>query len=140
MIFRSNKIYNERTKQNHLRDIPQTNLFLHLKNRSRKSIPPKESFYKAYLGNDYNFFINVLKSYLNGQKFDSSRDRGQPFSFLLGAGQVIQGWDRGVQGMKVGGVRKLVIPSNLAYGEAGSPPVIPPNSPLDFDIELLDVQ
>ena len=84
--------------------------------------------------------VHYTGTLLNGQKFDSSRDRGQPFSFLLGAGQVIQGWDRGVQGMKVGGVRKLVIPSNLAYGEAGSLPVIPPNSPLDFDIELLDVQ
>ena len=76
---------------------------------------------------------------MNGTKFDSSRDRNEPFEFTLGEGQVIKGWDQGVVGMKVGGKRKLTIPSKLAYGEQGSPPKIKPNSPLQFDIELLEV-
>jgi len=76
---------------------------------------------------------------LDGTKFDSSLDRGTPFSFTLGVGQVIPGWDKGVQGMKVGGTRKLTIPSDLAYGERGQGP-IPPNSPLVFEVELLAVE
>ena len=77
---------------------------------------------------------------LDGTKFDSSLDRGEPFSFKLGSGQVIAGWDQGVLGMKVGGKRKLTIPSNLAYGEQGVPGAIPPNATLVFEIELLMVQ
>ena len=75
----------------------------------------------------------------NGTKFDSSRDRNEPFSFLLGAGRVIQGWDEGVAGMRVGGIRKLVIPPALGYGVGGSLPTIPGNATLVFDIELLEV-
>ena len=76
----------------------------------------------------------------NGEKFDSSRDRDQPFSFTLGAGQVIAGWDEGVAGMKVGGRRKLVIPASLGYGTAGAPPDIPSGATLVFDVELLEVR
>lgn len=76
----------------------------------------------------------------DGTKFDSSVDRGQPFSFTLGAGEVIKGWDQGVAGMKVGGKRKLVIPAVLAYGEQSPSEKIPPNSDLVFEIELLKVE
>ena len=75
----------------------------------------------------------------NGKKFDSSRDRNETFDFQLGAGMVIQGWDQGVAGMKVGGRRKLTVPPELGYGAGGYPPVIPPNSTLIFDIELVEV-
>jgi len=76
----------------------------------------------------------------NGTKFDSSKDRGQPFSFPLGGGRVIKGWDEGVQGMKVGGTRKLTIPANLGYGAQGAGGVIPPNATLVFDVEVLDLK
>ena len=76
----------------------------------------------------------------NGTKFDSSLDRGQPFSFQLGAGQVIQGWEQGVPGMKVGGKRKLTIPPELGYGARGAGGVIQPNATLVFEVELLAVK
>ena len=84
--------------------------------------------------------VHYVGTLTTGAKFDSSRDRGQGFTFPLGAGRVIQGWDQGVAGMKVGGVRKLTIPPELGYGAGGFPPVIPPNSTLLFEVELLDVR
>jgi FKBP-type peptidyl-prolyl cis-trans isomerase len=82
-------------------------------------------------------YTGWLKS---GKKFDSSKDRGDPFKFELGAGRVIKGWDEGVAGMKVGGKRKLIIPPDLAYGEEGHPPQIPGNATLIFEVELLKVE
>ena len=80
-------------------------------------------------------YVGVL--YKGGKEFDSSWKRSEPFSFTLGKGQVIKGWDQGVVGMKVGGRRELIIPAALAYGKAGSPPTIPANAPLVFVVDLL---
>jgi len=76
----------------------------------------------------------------NGTKFDSSHDRAKPFTFRLGAGEVIKGWDDGVDGMRVGGKRKLTIPARLGYGRFGSPPTIPGNATLVFEVELVAVK
>jgi FKBP-type peptidyl-prolyl cis-trans isomerase len=76
---------------------------------------------------------------LDGTKFDSSLDRDEPFDFTIGQSEVIKGWDEGVPGMKKGGKRKLVIPSEMAYGKRGSPPKIPPDAPLEFEIELVEI-
>ncbi|MEJ6002887.1 FKBP-type peptidyl-prolyl cis-trans isomerase [Paucibacter sp. AS307] len=81
----------------------------------------------------------LYKNGLRGKKFDSSKDRGDPFRFHLDQGQVIRGWDEGVQGMKVGGTRMLVIPAELGYGARGAGGVIPPNATLLFEVELLAV-
>jgi FKBP-type peptidyl-prolyl cis-trans isomerase len=84
--------------------------------------------------------VHYVGTLTNGQKFDSSRDRGKGFSFPLGGGRVIKGWDQGVAGMKVGSLRKLTIPPELGYGASGFPPVIPPNSTLVFEVELLEIK
>jgi FKBP-type peptidyl-prolyl cis-trans isomerase len=83
--------------------------------------------------------VNYTGTLTDGTKFDSSLDRGTPFTFNLGAGEVIQGWDQGVSGMKVGGKRKLTIPPSLGYGSQGMG-IIPPNSTLIFEVELLNVE
>jgi FKBP-type peptidyl-prolyl cis-trans isomerase len=83
--------------------------------------------------------VHYVGTLTNGTKFDSSRDRGNGFRFRLGRGDVIQGWDQGVAGMRIGELRKLTIPPALAYGKRGFPPVIPPNATLVFEVELLAV-
>ncbi len=83
--------------------------------------------------------VHYVGTLTDGRKFDSSRDRGRPFQFKLGAGQVIQGWERGVEGMTVGELRKLTIPPALGYGERGFPGAIPPNATLVFEVELVGV-
>src|SRR5262245_27980583 len=84
--------------------------------------------------------VHYTGTLADGKKFDSSRDRGRPFAFKLGAGQVIKGWDEGVAGMKVGGKRKLVIPAALGYGARGYPGAIPPNAELTFEVELMKIK
>jgi FKBP-type peptidyl-prolyl cis-trans isomerase len=87
-----------------------------------------------------NVAVHYTGTLMNGRKFDSSRDKNKPFDFKIGGGQVIKGWDQGVVGMKVGGKRRLVIPSDLGYGAGGHPPDIPPNAGLKFEVELMDVK
>lgn len=84
--------------------------------------------------------VHYTGTLTNGKKFDSSKDRKQPFSFQLGRGEVIKGWDRGVKGMKIGGIRKLTIPSHLGYGDRGAGADIPGGATLLFDVELLNVE
>ena len=86
-----------------------------------------------------NVSVHYRGKLTNGTIFDESYKRGKPFSFNLGAGEVIKGWDEGVAGMRVGGKRKLTIPSALAYGESGAGSVIPPNATLIFEVELLKI-
>jgi FKBP-type peptidyl-prolyl cis-trans isomerase len=84
--------------------------------------------------------VHYVGTLTNGTKFDSSRDRGRPFSFTLGQGRVIKGWDLGVPGMQVGGLRKLSIPAEEGYGSRGAGNVIPPNANLIFEVELLEIK
>ncbi|MCA9374748.1 FKBP-type peptidyl-prolyl cis-trans isomerase [Candidatus Dojkabacteria bacterium] len=93
---------------------------------------------KAKVGDTVS--VNYKGTLLDGTQFDSSYDRGTPFEFTLGENSVIQGWEQGVLGMKVGEKRRLIIPSSLGYGETGAPPSIPGNAGLVFEIELLEIK
>ena len=95
---------------------------------------------KAVVVHYTGWLYDTTKPNSHGAKFDSSRDRNEPFGFVLGAGRVIKGWDDGVAGMKVGGQRTLVIPPQMGYGARGAGGVIPPNATLIFDVELVDVK
>jgi len=95
---------------------------------------------KAVVVHYTGWLYDTTKPNSHGAKFDSSRDRNEPFGFVLGAGRVIKGWDDGVAGMKVGGQRTLVIPPQMGYGARGAGGAIPPNATLIFDVELLDVK
>jgi FKBP-type peptidyl-prolyl cis-trans isomerase len=95
---------------------------------------------KAVVVHYIGWLYDTTKPNSHGAKFDSSRDRNEPFGFVLGAGRVIKGWDDGVAGMKVGGQRTLVIPPQMGYGARGAGGVIPPNATLIFDVELLEVK
>ena len=95
---------------------------------------------KAVVVHYTGWLYDTTKPNSHGAKFDSSRDRNEPFGFVLGAGRVIKGWDEGVAGMKVGGQRTLVIPPQMGYGARGAGGVIPPNATLIFDVELLEVK
>lgn len=86
-----------------------------------------------------NVTVHYTGTLENGTKFDSSVDRGQPYTFPIGTGVVVKGWDEGIMTMKVGGKRRLIVPANLGYGATGRPPKIPPNSTLLFEVELLGV-
>ncbi len=94
---------------------------------------------KEVTGGDY-IVIHYAGTLENGKKFDNSYDRGEPFKTRIGVGEVIEGWDMGVVGMKIGGKRKLTIPSQLGYGERGIPGIIPENSILIFEVELIGIQ
>lgn len=94
---------------------------------------------KKATGRGETVFVHYIGCLVDGSKFDSSHDRGEPLEFALGAGLVIPGWDEGIVGMRAGGRRKLIVPPELGYGARGSDDVIPPNAVLIFDIQLLDV-
>jgi peptidylprolyl isomerase len=85
-------------------------------------------------------YVHYTGTFKDGKEFDSSKKRGTPYEVRIGAGQVIRGWEEGLMGMKVGGTRKLIIPYQLAYGEAGKPPDIPPKAELHFEIELIRIK
>jgi FKBP-type peptidyl-prolyl cis-trans isomerase len=93
---------------------------------------------EAHVGE--NAIVHYTGKLTDGTQFDSSKDRKEPFPFRLGAGHVIKGWDEGVEGMKIGGIRKLVIPPQLGYGSRGAGSAIPPNATLIFEVELLDLR
>jgi FK506-binding protein 2 len=105
----------------------------------KKKVPAEKCSQRAAKGDLLHMhYTGTL--YEDGSKFDSSVDRGTPFTFTLGTGQVIKGWDQGILGMCIGEHRRLVIPSDLGYGSRGSPPKIPANAPLVFEIELLKIE
>lgn len=121
-----------------------TSIFLLLTSCSMKKEDLKIEDIKVGTGAEAQVGDTVEMHYVgtldDGTKFDSSRDRGQTFSFTIGQGEVIEGWEKGIPGMKVGGLRKLTIPSDMGYGRSGAGGVIPPNAILIFEVELVSVQ
>ncbi len=121
-----------------------TTLFLLLTSCSMKKESLKIEDTKVGTGDEAQVGDTVEMHYVgtleDGTKFDSSRDRGQTFSFTIGQGQVIEGWEEGIPGMKVGGLRTLTIPSDMGYGRSGAGGVIPPNATLIFEVELISVE
>ncbi len=110
------------------------------KNDAKQGTGPEATPGKTAVVHYTGWLYDPAKADGKGAKFDSSRDRGQPFEFPLGGGRVIKGWDVGVVGMKVGGQRTLIIPPDMGYGARGAGGVIPPNATLIFDVELIEVK
>ncbi|MDP3004102.1 MAG: FKBP-type peptidyl-prolyl cis-trans isomerase [Candidatus Azambacteria bacterium] len=137
IFYNKNKTDINATKQDKTADLKLNNQKM---NKQGVQIEILKEGAGAVAKNDDIVSVHYTGTLENGTKFDSSVDRGVPFEFTLGAGQVIPGWDIGVEGMKVGEKRKLTIPSLLAYGERGAGGVIPPNATLIFEVELLGIK
>ncbi|MDD5289931.1 MAG: FKBP-type peptidyl-prolyl cis-trans isomerase [Patescibacteria group bacterium] len=128
---------NTNTNINNMNTTNQTETPTEIKELMAQILKPGSGEQKVQPGDTIT--VHYVGTLINGTKFDSSRDRGQPLQLIIGVGQVIPGWDQGIIGMQVGEIRKLLIPANLAYGEQGAGNVIPPNSPLIFEVELVSI-
>lgn len=128
---------NTNINTNNMNTTNQTEIPTEIKELMAQILKPGSGEQKVQAGDTIS--VHYVGTLTNGTKFDSSRDRGQSFQLVIGVGQVIPGWDQGIIGMQVGELRKLLIPANMAYGEQGAGTVIPPNSPLIFEVELISI-